>query len=316
MRRRPLALVGGLTLVFLIGAGCNQANSAAQEGAAQTTKKEKGVVPGAAAHQDETPLDPSGADIKGPAVTLKVLLPVPADDWHVLVDEHPYKGEGKERLIKVPAKKEIVVTAVEIPNNYTWRYRTRKVRPKEGEVTVVDLRKEDPKHKDHIEVRFVPTPEEMVDAMCRIAKVGPKDVVYDLGCGNGIIVITAVKKYHAKRGVGIDIDPERVREAKEAARQAGVADKVEIRQGDVLKINDLHEADVVMLYMGDDINLRLRPILKKTLKPGSRVVSHRFKMGDWKPDVSRQLSSDETYSVHMWIIRGPKGGTSPESAKK
>jgi precorrin-6B methylase 2 len=322
MRRRPLALVGCLTTLLLAGLGCSRANSDDQPAARGTTRataqttKDKGVVPGAAAHQDETQLDPSGKDIKGPAVTLKVLLPNPDEDWHVLVDEHPYKGDGKERLIKVPAKKSLVVTAVEIPNNYTWRYRTRTVAPKPGMVTVVDLRKEDPTRKDHIEVRFVPTPEEMVDAMCKMAKVGPKDVVYDLGCGDGIIVITAVKKYHAKRGVGIDIDPDRVKDAKEAAKEAGVADKVEIRQGDVLKIKDLHEANVVMLYMGDDINLRLRPILNKTLKPGSRVVSHRFKMGDWKPDQSKQLSGDETYSVHMWIIRGPKGGTSKEGAKQ
>src|SRR5205807_2051933 len=141
----------------------------------------------------------------------------------------------------------------------------------------------------------------------------PKDVVYDLGCGDGRMVITAVKKFHAKRGVGVDLDPERITESKENAAKAKVSDKVEFRVGDVLKIKDLSDATVVLLYMGDDIDLRLRPILKATLKPGSRIVSHRFKMGDWKPERSITINEEgEDYHVHLWRIgerKAPDEGT-------
>src|SRR5438046_9379949 len=119
--------------------------------------------------------------------------------------------------------------------------------------------------------------------MLRLANVGKDDLVYDLGCGDGRLVITAVEKFQAQRGVGVDIDPERIKDSNANAQKSRVQGKVEFRQGDVLEINDLADASVVMLYMGNDLNLRLRPILQKTLKPGSRIVSHRFLMGDWKP---------------------------------
>ena len=140
--------------------------------------------------------------------------------------------------------------------------------------------------------------------MCKLGKVGAKDVVYDLGCGDGRMVILAVKDFKAKSGVGIDLDPDLVKESKENAKRAGVEKKVEFRKGDVLDIKDLKEASVVLLYMGDDVNERLKPILKKTLKPGSRIVSHRFKMGDWKPaDTERFLAEDgEEYEIHLWIV--------------
>jgi ribosomal protein L11 methylase PrmA len=136
-----------------------------------------------------------------------------------------------------------------------------------------------------------------------MAKVGPKDVVYDLGCGDGRMVIIAINKFGAKRGVGVDLDPERIKESKENAEKYKVADKVEFRVGDVLKIKDLRDADVVLLYMGDDINLRLRPILKQTLKPGARIVSHRFTMGDWKPQRTITVNEEgEDYHLHLWRI--------------
>src|SRR5262249_44833716 len=148
----------------------------------------------------------------------------------------------------------------------------------------LDLSDTEAQRNEDIVVRYVPTPDSIVEQMCNLAEITPRDVVFDLGCGDGRIVITAVKKYGAKRGVGVDINPSLVKESKENAKKAGVEDKVEFRVQDVLKIKDLSEATVVMLYMGDDINLRLRPILKSTLKPGSRIVSHRFTMGDWQPD--------------------------------
>ncbi len=182
-----------------------------------------------------------------------------------------------------------------------------------GNLVVLDLRKEDKENPDKIVVRYVPTPPEVVEAMCKLAGVGKDDVVYDLGCGDGRIVIAAVQKFGAKRGVGVDLNPERVRESKENARAAGLADRVEFRQGDVLDIKDLADASVVMLYMGDDVNLRLRPILQKTLKPGSRIVSHEFLMGDWKP-LRTVIATDADfvdYYLHLWKV-GEDGGAKKE----
>src|SRR5581483_5193549 len=127
------------------------------------------------------------------------------------------------------------------------------------------------------------TPDAVVEAMCRLAEVGPNDVVYDLGCGDGRMVITAVKKFKARRGVGLDIEPVCVEEAIENAKEQGVADRVKFQEKDILAIKDLSEATVVLLYVGDTLNQRLRPMLQKTLKPGARIVSHQYTMGDWKP---------------------------------
>jgi uncharacterized protein (TIGR03000 family) len=246
----------------------------------------------------------------GKKVNLKLLLP--QNDATVKADGKEIPGEGEVRkvTVSVPKDKEFFsLTAFWEPNNYTKITRPRKVKVQDGEISV-DFRKPSDTEKDDIVVRFVPTPQEFVDEMCKLAKVTKADVVYDLGCGDGRMVITAVKKFGAKKGVGVDIDPELVEKCKKAAKEAGVADKVEFRVGDVLKVNDLSDANVVLLYMGDDINARLKPILKKTLKPGSRVVSHRFLMGDdWPPEQSKSVKA--TYGeypgyeerVHLWTIK-------------
>jgi predicted O-methyltransferase YrrM len=122
------------------------------------------------------------------------------------------------------------------------------------------------------------------------------------------MVIMAVKEFGAKKGVGVDIDAERIKESKEAAKKAGVDDKVEFRQEDVFKVKDIGTASVVLLYMGEDLNKQLRPILEKELKPGSRIVSHRFKMGDWKPEETRKIHTkddwdrEDDYEVHLWTV--------------
>jgi hypothetical protein len=123
------------------------------------------------------------------------------------------------------------------------------------------------------------------------------------------MVIMAVKDFGAKRGVGVDIDPKLVKECKENAVKAGVADRVEFRKGDVLKIDDLSDASVVLLYMGDDINQRLAPILRKSLKPGARVVSHRFRMGDWEPTKEIRVNGKNggEYTLLLWVIGAEKG---------
>jgi len=146
---------------------------------------------------------------------------------------------------------------------------------------------------------FLPTPQEVVTAMLRMAHVGPGDVVYDLGSGDGRIVIEAVKEFGAARGVGIDLDEARNREARENARRAGVSNRVTfVRQN--LYDTDLRPATVVTLYMGALVNLKLRPALQAQLKPGSRVVSHVFDMGDWTPDETRQVNGRP---VFLWTIK-------------
>lgn len=147
------------------------------------------------------------------------------------------------------------------------------------------------------DVIYVPTPQEVVDAMLDVAKVGASDVVYDLGCGDGRIVVTAAKKFGA-RGVGIDIDPQRIKEANENVASNGVGDKVEIREADLFE-TDLSEASVVTLYLLSSLNLKLRPKLWSELKVGSRVVSHAFNMGDWEPEQTLDVNGR---TVYYWTI--------------
>ena len=147
------------------------------------------------------------------------------------------------------------------------------------------------------DVIFVPTPNDIVETMLRMAAVSKQDTVYDLGCGDGRIVITAAQRYGA-RGVGIDIDPERVAEATQNVAKAGVADRVKILRGDLFEA-DISAATVVTLYLLTDLNLKLRPKLLRDLKPGTRVVSHAFAMGDWKPERSADVSGT---TVYLWRI--------------
>jgi SAM-dependent methyltransferase len=131
------------------------------------------------------------------------------------------------------------------------------------------------------EVPYMPTHEKVVAEMLKIAKVGKNDILYDLGSGDGRIVITAAKEF-GTRGVGVDIDPALIREARENAVKAGVADKVKFLQQDLFE-TDIREATVVTLYLLPEVNRRLRPKLLSDLNPGSRVVSHNHDMGDWTP---------------------------------
>jgi ribosomal protein L11 methylase PrmA len=147
------------------------------------------------------------------------------------------------------------------------------------------------------DVIFVPTPQEVVEDMLRLANVKKDDMLYDLGSGDGRIPITAARLYGV-RGVGIDIDPERIREAQDNARKNGVESLVQFRQEDLFK-SDFREATVVTLYLLPDLNLKLRPRLLADLKPGTRIVSHQFDMGDWKP-VKKLESHGRT--VYFWVV--------------
>jgi SAM-dependent methyltransferase len=147
------------------------------------------------------------------------------------------------------------------------------------------------------DVIFVPTPNEVVDKMLEMAKVTAKDVVYDLGCGDGRIVITAAQKYGA-RAVGIDIDPKRIAEANANAKAAKVTNKVTFVEGDLFEA-DIGEATVVTLYLLTRLNEKLKPKLLKELKPGTRVVSHAFDMGDWQPERKESVAAS---TVYLWRI--------------
>jgi SAM-dependent methyltransferase len=148
------------------------------------------------------------------------------------------------------------------------------------------------------DVVYVPTPQPVVEEMLKLAKVNKDDVIYDLGSGDGRLPITAASKYGA-RGFGIDINPERIREANENAKKAGVTDRVKFMQQDLFT-TDISNASVVTLYLLPELNVKLRPRLFQQLKPGTRVVSHDFDMGDWKPD--RVVTTDEGSTIYYWVI--------------
>jgi SAM-dependent methyltransferase len=151
------------------------------------------------------------------------------------------------------------------------------------------------------DVPYVPTPQEVVDQMLELANVKKGDFLYDLGSGDGRIPITAAQKYGI-RGVGIDINPERIAEARENAKKAGVTNLVEFRQQDLFKSN-FSKASVVSLYLLPDINVKLRPQLLKQLKPGTRIVSHDFDMGEWKPDKVVQVQGpNREHTLYLWVV--------------
>jgi SAM-dependent methyltransferase len=148
-----------------------------------------------------------------------------------------------------------------------------------------------------LDVPYVPTPQSVVEGMLKLAQVRPGERVYDLGCGDGRMVVTAASQFGA-RGLGVDIDPERIREAHDNALRAGVADRVDLRVGDLFEV-DLREADVLAIYLLDEINLRLRPAILQQMRPGARVVSHAFGMGNWVPD---QRVSIDGRTVYLWTV--------------
>lgn len=161
-------------------------------------------------------------------------------------------------------------------------------------VPVAWARKDPPK----LDVPYVPTPQEVVDRMLQIARVGKNDLVYDLGCGDGRMVVTAARKYGA-RGIGIDIDPQRIAEARANAAKAKVADRVQFTVGDLFK-TDLSKANVVTLYLLNSINRQLRPQLWRQLEVGTRVISHAFDMGDeWPPEKTETVAGSRIY---FWTI--------------
>jgi SAM-dependent methyltransferase len=152
------------------------------------------------------------------------------------------------------------------------------------------------------DVPFLVTPPEIVDQMLRLAKVGPADTVYDLGSGDGRLVIAAVRDFGARAAIGVEIDPTLVARSREYARRAGVADRVTFLEQDFFQA-DLAPASVVTLYLTREVNMRLAPRLRSELRPGTRVVSFDFDMGDWEPRaVIRVDVNGRATPVYLWVV--------------
>jgi SAM-dependent methyltransferase len=159
------------------------------------------------------------------------------------------------------------------------------------------------------DVIYLPSAADVVTRMLAVARVGPDDVVYDLGCGDGRIVIAAARD-HGARGVCVDIDPSRIAESRRNADTAGVADRIEFRQADMFE-TDIGTATVVALYLSPSLNVRLRPKLLREVPPGARIVSHNFDMGDWDPDTVVRVTwpAGTTSAVQAWVLPADVAGT-------
>lgn len=245
-------------------------------------------------------------------VKSKIKVTLPREDAELKIDDKMMKLTGVTREFETPdldAGKTYYYdfAATWAPNNYTILTRTKTVEFKAGEDVVADLSKADPKVPDAAKIRWVPTPDDIVEEMMKLGKIGKDDVVYEPGPGDGRMLIAAVKK-GAKKGVGIEIDPKKAEEARENIKKAGLEKQITIVEGDALKDRDYSEASVILLYMGNEFDELIRPILEKQLKPGSRIVSHRFLMGDWKPDTTKTITGadGDEYLIHLWTVKEKK----------
>ena len=239
-------------------------------------------------------------------LTSRVAVTLPAEDAELVVDGQPIPGEGATREFETRAldagrTHRHTFTVTWKPNTYTTITRSKIVSFRAGEPLRVDLTAEDP--GDRVRVIYVPTPADVAAAMVDLAGVGRDDVVFEPGCGDARITIAAIRR-GARRGICVDIDAERARESRANVEAAGFADRIDVRHGDALDVKNLPGVSVVLLYMGDHFNMLLRPILWRELKVGARIVSHRFTMGDWKPDKTISMTGDDggTYDLHLWTI--------------
>jgi len=237
-------------------------------------------------------------------LTTRIVVTVPTDEAEFVVNGKTIPGEGTSRALTVPADagtQRYTIAVTWMPNSYTTMTRTKTVAVRGGETVQIDLTLDDP--ADRVRVIYVPTPDDVAAAMVDLARVRRDDVVYEPGCGDARITIGAIRA-GARRGICVDIDPKQARESKANVASAGFADRIDVREGDALDVKDLSEVSVVFLYMGDHFNMLLRPVLWRELKVGARIVSHRFTMGDWKPDRTIVVTSDLTgdSEVHLWTM--------------
>lgn len=258
--------------------------------------------------------------VDGKKAKSKLKITVPQDDAELQIEGKATKPTGTTREFETPELEpgkayEYSFSVTWKPNNYTTLTRTKSVEFKGGDDITVDLTKADPKAPDKAVIRWVPTPDDVVDEMLKLGGVKDGDVVYEPGPGDGRVLIAAVKK-GAKKAVGVEIDAKKVAEATENVKKAKLEKQITIIEGDALKDRDYSEATVVMLYMGNEFNALLRPILQKQLKPGTRIVSHRFIMGDWEPDKTITVTGmdGDEYKLHLWTVKDPKA--KPDDKKK
>ena len=262
--------------------------------------------------KDEKKADEKKAD--GKKVKSKIKVTVPQDDAELKIEDKATKPVGLTREFETPDLEagklyEYEFSATWRPNNYTVLTRTKKVEFKGGDDIVADLTKADPKVPDKAVIRWVPTPDDIVEEMMKLGGVKKGDIAYEPGPGDGKVLIAAVKKGAAK-AVGIELDPKKAEEAKEKVKEAKLEKQITIIEGDALKDRDYSEATIVFLYMGNEFNNLLRPILEKQLKPGTRIVSHRFVLGDWAPDKTIKVTGadGDEYTLHIWTVKDKKDG--------
>jgi SAM-dependent methyltransferase len=221
--------------------------------------------------------------------------------YTILLDLTHNKGgkEMKRKMWLSPVMSVIMLGCVSTPNVVEVESVDEDVVEfSDGEVWTLD----DPSGP-HLTVPYVPTPANVVEQMLKVANVKRGETLYDLGCGDGRIVVTAAKKFGAK-GVGVDLDPARIKDSEENIKKNRVEKLVTVRQGDVLDV-DVSSADVVTLYLLPSVNLELRETLIRDLKPGARVVSHDFNMGDWQPDQQIEVESEESqrsHTIYLWTV--------------
>lgn len=239
-------------------------------------------------------------------VSSRITITMPQEDATLIVDGQPDVTFGAVRAIdskRLPRRTQstMTLTVQWKPNGYTEMTRTKQIRFAAGDPVTVDLSIDQP--DDRVKVIYVPTPQDVSEEMSRLANVGPSDVVYEPGCGDARITIAAIRR-GAQRGICIDIDEERARESQANVKAAGFAERIDVRHGDALDLKDLSQVSVVLLYMGEHFNLLIRPVLWRDLKVGSRVVSHAFGMGDWKPDQAIYFESEQggAYQLYLWTI--------------
>jgi uncharacterized protein (TIGR03000 family) len=270
----------------------------------------------------------AGASAQQPAGKVKsvIKVTVPNEKAELSIEglqKETMKTTGTTREFESPEleggkKFEYTFTVKFAPNNYTTITRTKTVVFNAGDAVVADLTKTQP--DDKVVIRFVPTPKDIADEMMKLAKVGKDDVVADLGCGDGQLVLAGIRA-GAKKGIGIDLDPKRIEEAKANAKAAKVEDKTEFKQGDALAVTakDMADVTVVAIYMSDEFGATIKPKLLSVLKPGTRIVSHRFLLGDWKPEKSVPITSKEPgfegydTQMHLWTV--PAAGKKDEPKK-
>jgi uncharacterized protein (TIGR03000 family) len=237
--------------------------------------------------------------------TTTVVMELPADSAELVVNGSPVGGSGTSRTFETaslpPGTHTFTIAVTWDPNGYTTITRTKTVELRGGERVRVDLTVEDP--ADRVRVIYVPTPFDVTEKMVEMARIGPTDVVYEPGCGDARITIAAIRA-GARRGVCVDIDPDRARESKANVAAAGFADRIDVREGDALDDKQLSDVTVVLLYMGEHFNMLIRPVLWRELPVGARVVSHRFTMGDWAPDDSVHMTGEDgiPYELYVWTI--------------